>query len=91
MTAERDTINIASHLAAMSAAHPAHPSIVVSRGRSASPDSRSRVTTFAELDALTAAGFRPVSIAANILRFETAAVAGLAIARAVVATNREES
>ena len=45
----------------------------------------------AELDALTAAEFRPVSIAANILRFETAAVAGLAIARAIVANTREES
>jgi 16S rRNA (uracil1498-N3)-methyltransferase len=35
-----------------------------------------------ERDALLAAGFTPVTIAASILRFETAAIAGLAIARA---------
>ncbi len=38
----------------------------------------------AELEALAAAGFRPVNIAAGILRFETAAVAGLAIVRAAL-------
>jgi 16S rRNA (uracil1498-N3)-methyltransferase len=39
-----------------------------------------------ERDALLAAGFSPVSIATNILRFETAAIAGLAIARASLGT-----
>jgi acyl-CoA synthetase (AMP-forming)/AMP-acid ligase II len=53
VTAERDTINIAAHLAAMAAAHPTHPSIVVSRGRNATASSRYRVTTFADLDELT--------------------------------------
>jgi 16S rRNA (uracil1498-N3)-methyltransferase len=38
-----------------------------------------------EREALVAAGFAPVSIAASILRFETAAIAGLAIARAALA------
>ena len=37
-----------------------------------------------EREALLAAGFVPTSIAANILRFETAAIAGLALARAVL-------
>ena len=44
-----------------------------------------------ERDALTAAGFRGVRVAANILRFETAAIAGLAIARVIVANTREGS
>jgi 16S rRNA (uracil1498-N3)-methyltransferase len=37
-----------------------------------------------ELDALRAAGFRAVSLAPNILRFETAALAALAVARAAL-------
>ena len=44
-----------------------------------------------EHDALNAAGFHRVSIAANVLRFETAAVAGLALARAIVGNTRENS
>ena len=44
-----------------------------------------------ERDALIAAEFRRVNIAANVLRFETAAIAGLAIARAIVANTREDS
>ena len=39
-----------------------------------------------ERAALLEAGFTPVALAANILRFETAALAGLAIARASLAT-----
>jgi RsmE family RNA methyltransferase len=37
-----------------------------------------------ELEALRTAGFLPVSIGRSILRFETAAVAGLAAARAML-------
>lgn len=40
----------------------------------------------AERGALLGAGFAPVTIAASILRFETAAIAGLAIARASLGT-----
>jgi 16S rRNA (uracil1498-N3)-methyltransferase len=39
-----------------------------------------------ELDLLRAAGFRTVSIGQNILRFETAAVAALAVVRSALAT-----
>lgn len=40
-----------------------------------------------ELDALVAAGFRRVALAGHVLRFETAAVAALAVVRAALATN----
>ena len=40
----------------------------------------------AELEALRESGFTPVSVAASILRFETAGAAGLALARAAVVT-----
>jgi 16S rRNA (uracil1498-N3)-methyltransferase len=42
-----------------------------------------------ELGALREASFHPVSLGANVLRFETAAVAALAIVRAALATPRE--
>jgi len=43
----------------------------------------------AELQLLRDARFRPVSLGANVLRFETAAVAALAIVRAALATQPE--
>lgn len=39
----------------------------------------------AERDALVAAGFAPVSLGGNVLRFETAGIAALAVARALLA------
>ena len=42
-----------------------------------------------ELDALRAANFRAVSLGANVLRFETAAVAALAIVRSALAATPE--
>jgi 16S rRNA (uracil1498-N3)-methyltransferase len=42
-----------------------------------------------ELDALRAANFRAVSLGANVLRFETAAVAALAIVRSALAASPE--
>ena len=42
-----------------------------------------------ELEALRAANFRAVSLGANVLRFETAAVAGLAIVRSALAASPE--
>lgn len=39
-----------------------------------------------ELDAFVAAGFRPVSLGLTVLRFETAAVAALAVVRSALAT-----
>ena len=41
-----------------------------------------------ELAALRAGGFRPASLGASVLRFETAAVAGIAAARAALDANR---
>jgi len=41
----------------------------------------------AELETLHAAGFRAVSLGANVLRFETAAVAGLAIVRSMLSVS----
>ncbi|MEX2181676.1 MAG: RsmE family RNA methyltransferase [Gemmatimonadaceae bacterium] len=41
-----------------------------------------------ELAALKAGGFRPASLGASVLRFETAAVAGIAAARAALDANR---
>ena len=41
-----------------------------------------------ELEALVAAGFRPVRLGPTILRFETAAVAALAIARTALGALR---
>lgn len=43
-----------------------------------------------EVDALVAAGFRRVRLGSTILRFETAGVAALAIARTALATERTE-
>lgn len=40
-----------------------------------------------ERDALVGAGFRPVALAGHVLRFETAAIAGIAVARALLATH----
>ena len=42
-----------------------------------------------ELELLRDARFRPVSLGANVLRFETAAVAALALVRAALATQPE--
>lgn len=39
-----------------------------------------------ELDLLTATGFAPVSLGRSVLRFETAAIAGVAVARAMLST-----
>ena len=44
-----------------------------------------------ELARLRAASFRPVSLGANVLRFETAVVAALAIARAMLGASQERS
>jgi 16S rRNA (uracil1498-N3)-methyltransferase len=41
----------------------------------------------AELAQLVAAGFRPVSLGGNVMRFETAGVAALAVARALLAAH----
>lgn len=43
-----------------------------------------------ERDLFVAAGFRPVSIGANVMRFETAGVAGLAVARALLGARSPE-
>jgi 16S rRNA (uracil1498-N3)-methyltransferase len=43
----------------------------------------------AERDALAEAGFTPVSLGGNILRFETAGIAALAVARALLAAQPE--
>jgi len=40
-----------------------------------------------EIAALDAAGFVPVSLGANVLRFETAAIAGVAAVRAALDAN----
>jgi len=50
---KRASVNIASHLAAMAAAHPNNPAVVISRGRKAPLDLRYQVSSFAELDRLT--------------------------------------
>lgn len=39
-----------------------------------------------ELEMLTSAGFAPVSLGSSVLRFETAAIAGVAVARAMLPT-----
>jgi 16S rRNA (uracil1498-N3)-methyltransferase len=44
-----------------------------------------------ELESLRAAGFRAVSLGANVLRFETAAVAALAIVRSALGATTESS
>ena len=44
-----------------------------------------------ELDELRGANFRAVSLGANVLRFETAAVAALAIVRSALAASPERS
>ncbi len=41
----------------------------------------------AERDELVAAGFVPVSLGGNVMRFETAGVAALAVARALMAAH----
>jgi 16S rRNA (uracil1498-N3)-methyltransferase len=43
-----------------------------------------------ERDQLSGAGFRPVSLGANVLRFETAAVAALAVVRSALAAPPEK-
>ena len=58
--------------------HPAAP-LTIAIGPEGGLDDSERA-------ALLEAGFTPVTIAASILRFETAAIAGLAIARAALAT-----
>jgi 16S rRNA (uracil1498-N3)-methyltransferase len=45
----------------------------------------------AERDVLPREGFRAVSVAANILRFETAAIVGLSIVRAQLALSMENA
>jgi 16S rRNA (uracil1498-N3)-methyltransferase len=44
-----------------------------------------------ELERLRGARFRPVSLGANVLRFETAAIAALAIVRAALADSPENA
>jgi olefin beta-lactone synthetase len=62
----RASVNIASHLATIAAAHPDNPAVVISRGRKTPLERRYQVTSFAELDRLTdsfAHGLASVGIA----------------------------